>query len=65
MGSIEQVIACSGEWVLLDYSLKKRRNPQTLALKKLSPAEQQASQGRAWFRGVCANQETTCETSWP
>ncbi|MEJ2405723.1 MAG: hypothetical protein P8171_15760 [Candidatus Thiodiazotropha sp.] len=49
----------------MDYSLRKQRNLQTLALKKLPKAEQQASQGRAWFRGVCANQETTCETSWP
>ena len=65
MGKIEQVIACSDEWVLLDYSLSRKRNQQTLALKKLSEAEQKASQGRAWFRGVCANQETTCETSWP
>jgi hypothetical protein len=65
MGEIEQVIACSGEWVLLDYILRKQRNQQTLALKRLSAAEQQASQGRAWFRGVCANQETTCEESWP
>ncbi|MEW8625189.1 MAG: hypothetical protein AB2551_05515 [Candidatus Thiodiazotropha sp.] len=65
MGRIEQVIACSGEWVLLEYSLGKRRNPQTLALKRLTDAERKASQGRAWFRGVCANQETTCETSWP
>ncbi|MES9860224.1 MAG: SH3 domain-containing protein [Candidatus Thiodiazotropha sp. LLP2] len=62
MGNIELVVACDGEWVLLDYSLKKRRNLQTLALRELSPKEQNASQGRAWFRGVCANQETTCET---
>jgi hypothetical protein len=65
MGRIERVIACSGEWVLLEYSLGKQRNQQTLALKKLTQAEQQASHGRAWFRGVCANQETSCETSWP
>jgi hypothetical protein len=65
MGEIERVIACSGEWVLLDYSLDKRRNHQTHALTSLTKEEQQASQNRAWFRGVCANQETTCETSWP
>ncbi|ODB87413.1 hypothetical protein A3193_00350 [Candidatus Thiodiazotropha endoloripes] len=65
MGKIVQVVACSGEWVLLDYSLGRARNPQTLALKRLTEAERRASQGRAWFRGVCANQETSCETSWP
>ncbi|MBW9258200.1 MAG: hypothetical protein K1562_11320 [Candidatus Thiodiazotropha sp. (ex. Lucinisca nassula)] len=65
MGKIEQVIACSGEWVLLDYSLGKQRNLQSLALKRLTEAERQTTQGRAWFRGVCANQETTCEFSWP
>ena len=65
MGKIEQVIACSGEWVLLDYSLSKQRNLKTLALKRLTEAERRTTQGRAWFRGVCANQETTCEFSWP
>ncbi|MEW8383804.1 MAG: SH3 domain-containing protein, partial [Candidatus Thiodiazotropha taylori] len=65
MGRIEQVIACDGEWVLLDYSLAKQRNPQTLALKRLTETERQTTRGRAWFRGVCASQETTCETSWP
>jgi hypothetical protein len=65
MGRIERVIACSGEWVLLDYSLVSQRNQQTMGLKELTKTEQKASQGRAWFRGVCANQETTCETSWP
>jgi hypothetical protein len=29
MGRIERVIACSGEWVLLDYSLSKQRNQET------------------------------------
>lgn len=62
MGDIELIVACDGEWVLLDYSLKKRRNQQTLSLRKLSIDEQKASKGRAWFRGICANQETTCET---
>ncbi|MCG7871946.1 MAG: hypothetical protein JAZ11_07555 [Candidatus Thiodiazotropha lotti] len=65
MGRVEQVIACSGEWALLDYSLGKQRNPQTLALKRLTETERQTTQGRAWFRGICANQETTCEFSWP
>ena len=65
MGSVNQVVACSGEWVLLDYSLKRQRNQQTLKLQKLTEEERRSSRGRAWFRGVCANQETTCERSWP
>ncbi|MEW8204820.1 MAG: hypothetical protein AB2746_01705, partial [Candidatus Thiodiazotropha taylori] len=65
MGRIRQVPARYNEWVLLDYSLAKQRNPQTLALKRLTETERQTTRGRAWFRGVCASQETTCETSWP
>jgi hypothetical protein len=65
MASIERVVACYKEWALLDYSFIRRRNKKTMALEKLTLKEQQASNGRAWFRGICANQETTCEISWP
>ncbi|MEW8660804.1 MAG: SH3 domain-containing protein [Candidatus Thiodiazotropha sp.] len=61
MGDVTLVVACVDEWVLLDYVLKRKRNQTTLALTELSLKEQQASRGRAWFRGVCANQETTCD----
>ncbi|MGD9170039.1 MAG: hypothetical protein PVI97_08265 [Candidatus Thiodiazotropha sp.] len=65
MASIERVVACYKDWALLDYSFIWRRDKKTMALEKLTLKEQLASNGRAWFRGICANQETTCEISWP
>ena len=61
MGKIRLVVACYKDWALVEFELERRRNPVTNALEDLSPAERKASRGRAWFRGICWSQETTCD----
>lgn len=56
-GSLERVVACSGDWALVDFSVDKYRDPDTQALVGSTGGKTQ----RAWFRGICANQETTCD----
>lgn len=45
---IAQIRGCSGEWILLDYQFT-------------GAARDTPTWGRAWFRGVCAISETTCD----
>lgn len=59
MGKIDRVLACSGDWALLEFTLHSRRDPATEALKELPSNER--NRQRAWFRRICAAQETTCE----
>lgn len=58
MGSIRAIRACAGPWLLLDYRILRRREPSG-ALIELPP--EAARTGTAWFRGICANQVTTCD----
>ncbi|MDR2214060.1 MAG: hypothetical protein LBE21_10615 [Pseudomonadales bacterium] len=59
VGVIDTVLACQDEWVLVDYHLRYRSERGNLI--DLTPEEQAASPGRAWFRGVCGILETTCD----
>ena len=59
-GHVERVHDCHGDWVDVEIRLDYRRDPDTLALQALSP-EEAITVHRAWFRNVCANQETTCD----
>jgi len=63
LGKIDRVVACSGDWALLDFHLEHRRDGDRLA--DLSAREQSASKARAWFRGTCAMLETTCDQPDP
>lgn len=58
MGQINNILACREDWLLLDYTLLRKRLPSE-QLVELSSGEQ--SIGRAWFRGLCSNAETTCD----
>lgn len=55
LGRIEALLACEGEWMLLDVTLLRRRLP-TGGLQEIAPARH-----RAWFRGHCPIQETSCD----
>ncbi|WP_024896970.1 hypothetical protein [Brucella rhizosphaerae] len=58
MGRINNILACNEDWVLLDYTvLRKRMAGEELV--ELASDEQLT--GRAWFRGLCSNAETTCD----
>lgn len=61
VGAIDRIVACTGEWALLDYRLVRERNDTTDILEELTPEQQAATQSRAWFRGICPLQETTCD----
>jgi len=61
VGDIDRVVACNGEWALLDFHRVRERNETTDILETLTPEEQAASQNRAWFRNICPVQETTCD----
>jgi hypothetical protein len=61
MGKIRLIVACNEEWALVEFEIERRRNPVTEALEDLSAAERKASRRRAWFRGICWSQETTCD----
>lgn len=52
--TLRGIVACDGQWLLLDYEM---RNSATL--ERL--ADKDRTRGRAWFRGVCASSETTCD----
>ena len=58
MGDIEKVIACEGQWVLIDFRIKYRREDDG-RLVALSPDAR--TKHRAWFRGICGNEETACD----
>jgi len=52
---IERVVACQGKWALLDFRLLDPTD-NLIPLPKA-----QRERGRAWFRGICGAQETTCD----
>lgn len=52
--TLRGIVACDGDWLLLDYEM---RNSATW--ERLAPKDR--TRGRAWFRGVCASSETTCD----
>ncbi|WP_238890970.1 hypothetical protein [Achromobacter insuavis] len=58
MGRIQGIRACHEAWVLLDYLVDRKRSP-TDEIVERAKGEQLA--GRAWFRGLCDVQETTCD----
>ncbi|CEJ16120.1 hypothetical protein BN1110_06471 [bacterium YEK0313] len=58
LGTLTRILACADEWVLVDLTLHSRRGPGA-RLTTLPAAERQHR--RAWFRGVCASEETTCD----
>lgn len=62
VGGFRSVVACQGEWALLDFQLTRRvtMDPKETYHEELSPAEREKSRGRAWFRGICSIQETSC-----
>ena len=58
LGTLTRILACADEWVLVDLTLHSRRGPGA-RLTELPAAERQHR--RAWFRGVCPSEETTCD----
>ncbi|WP_258128878.1 hypothetical protein [Achromobacter anxifer] len=58
MGTINGILACHQDWVLLDYTVERKRLPDE-QLAEL--AKDERSTGRAWFRGLCSSQETSCD----
>ncbi|MFJ3460047.1 hypothetical protein [Achromobacter spanius] len=52
--TLRGIVACDGEWLLLDYEMRHSATWELLA-------EKDRTRGRAWFRGVCASSETTCD----
>ncbi len=58
MGRIDGILACHQDWVLLDYTVERKRLPDEQLVEL---AEGERSTGRAWFRGLCSSQETTCD----
>ena len=52
--TLRGIVACQGEWLLLDYEL---RNSDTF--EPLAPKDR--TRGQAWFRGICSSSETTCD----
>lgn len=57
-GQIQNIVACSGEWLLLDYQLNTRATSDG---RLQDIPEKDRGIARAWFRGVCSNEETTCD----
>lgn len=58
MGRIQGIRACHENWVLIDYLVDRKRSPGDEIVAR-GEGEQLA--GRAWFRGLCEAQETTCD----
>lgn len=52
--TLRGIAACDGEWLLLDYEMRNSDKWEPLAARD-------RTRGRAWFRGVCASAETTCD----
>lgn len=57
LGTIERVLACDGSWVLIDLRLTYERRSDRL----IELPDSDRPLHRAWFRGVCGNEETTCD----
>ncbi|OZG74752.1 hypothetical protein BTA51_03790 [Hahella sp. CCB-MM4] len=60
VGRVNQVLACEGKWALLDYSLESSEDADETA-EASHQIPQELSGHTAWFRRVCAIQETTCD----
>lgn len=58
MGQIERVLGCDHEWVLIDLVVERKRQANG-GLIELPDSDR--PRVRAWFRGVCGIEETTCE----
>ncbi len=58
MGRVDAIHGCSGEWVLVDYTIERRRDAGD-RIVDIAAADRPT--GRAWFRGLCAVEETTCD----
>ncbi|MCZ8437110.1 hypothetical protein [Achromobacter xylosoxidans] len=58
MGKIQGIRACHEDWVLLDYLVDRKRSPQDEIVERVQ-GERLA--GRAWFRGLCDVQDTSCD----
>ncbi len=58
MGRVDAIRGCSGEWVLVDYTIERRRDANDRIIDIAAP---ERLTGRAWFRGLCAVEETTCD----
>jgi len=58
LGRIAQVLACRGDWALVDLVVERRRDGRG-GLAEL--ADDDRSRHRAWFRGICGIEETTCD----
>ncbi|WP_370539574.1 hypothetical protein [Achromobacter sp. UMC71] len=52
--ALRGIVACDGDWLLLDYEMRNSDKFEPLAPKD-------RTQGRAWFRGICSSSETTCD----
>ncbi|WP_254241859.1 hypothetical protein [Achromobacter pestifer] len=52
--TLRGIVACEGEWLLLDYEMRNSDKFEPLAPKD-------RTRGRAWFRGICSSSETTCD----
>ncbi len=52
--ALRGIVACAGDWLLLDYEMRNSDKFEPLAPKD-------RTQGRAWFRGICSSSETTCD----
>lgn len=58
LATLNGVLACSGAWALVEFVQEHRRDPDSQALLDTTDR----SPRRAWFRGICANQETSCDS---
>lgn len=52
--ALRGIVACDGEWLLLDYEMRNNEK-----LEPLAPKDRK--RGRAWFRGICGSEETSCD----
>lgn len=57
VGRIRNILACSGDWLLIDYAIEGQRADQEPA----AVPQQERLTGQAWFKGICSIQETTCD----
>lgn len=64
VGTIRRVVACSGEWALIEFALLYHLEPN-FNLIPVSPKDPEARVQRAWFRGICPILETTCDELSP
>ncbi|WP_025137690.1 SH3 domain-containing protein [Achromobacter sp. DH1f] len=51
---VQGIVACDGQWLLLDYEIRNSDKFEALPPKD-------RTRGRAWFRGICEISETTCD----